>query len=711
MTIIARTFFGLMAVCGIATAHASAYQASKVTMCTGKDQLSMSLIGYASGGYQIWACKNNVTDTSSATWKIDDGTAFSSATASFEPNKKYELSTEDYQDYTRTLPADTLMYHFLRVTGNETADFFTWDMVNAPSSKVVKDFYISGTVAANVEDQWYGDNYESYIHSLRITVTGMPETTFDHATLELSYDGGNTWTTYTSSLTIMSSVLPIMLPIDKQTVRYRITAYPKDCYKAVWDKAKWTRVTDDYDIYYTSRVAYEASKVTMTTKGKFYGSTTVSYTQLGTTQGGCQIWSCPNNTNNDNNYNNARFNIDDNDCVSLVYNTYDKNTCFTLSSADVSIWDSFKNIPTDASIYHFLKVKGKRDADYFNWDGTESLHPYSFYLCPKFEFKPTTDITLDKTEQCLTQGVEYFLSNINGLVLDSLVLRTSYDQGKTWTQAGGLTSGITEEIKTFSNAETVNVPSKGHTVRYQLMACPKSCYKILADGGCWTYETEDYPISLPDLNFSCSTDNIDLTTFNEDTRTYNANVSWDILSNLSDLVSSVNIQCSTDNGKTWSTIETAASAKGTTTLKVPAGYAKYQFRAEPCLKDKFADIAILNQYAASETIAPVYTPEVSLAVTGNAAFEEEGNTFQTIKLSYALNEGLWQTHGNAAIYYSYDDGENWLKLKDFTPAKEGEQTVTVDSAEGQCKLRIRVKSDVQGGITYCTAETDNISFK
>ncbi len=702
---ITRLLLFLMVACSTTTAHA-AYIASKVTMTTAKDTKTMTFIGFADGAAQIWACPNDVTDATSASWQIDDGTSISVSTAAFTANKKYTLSTESYQDYARTLSADTQCYHFLKVTGNTSAEFFTWNMKDTPL--FAKDFYLTGTVSGNVTDQYYGDNNESYIHTLAYSITNMAEAVFDHASIELSYDGGNTWTYYTTGLTLMSAKLPIMLPLDKKKVRYRITAYPKDCYKVVWNKAKWTYVTDDYDIYYTSRLTYKASSVIMNT-GSGSG-TDINMVQLGTTQGGCQIWACPGIDA----HRYTNWKIDGGQKMSLEKDHFYTDTHYSLTT-DYSTFDGNADVPEGSSIYHFIKVKGKTSADYFSWCGDKTFRANGYYLCPEFDFKTTSDVTIDKTDHCLKQGVEYALSNINGKALDSLLVMTSCDQGKTWQIVGGMKTGFTEEIKTFSNAETVCVSAENNTVRYKIAAYPKSVYKVIAENGCWTYETEDYPIAFPDLKFSIAAEMPGISTYAKDADTgaytYDANVTWSVLSNMAELLDSVSLQCSTDDGNTWTPCGKSTEAEGTMTLKVPAGYAHYQFRAEPCLKGKLAATAIFHQYAVSETLTPVYNPEVSLTVSQTGSEEEFGNAFRTYKLSYALNDGLWQAHENASVAYSYDGGKSWHKFAAFEPSEQGEQTVTVDATKKQCKFRIKVKSNVQGAETYCTAETENISFE
>ncbi len=562
-------------------------------------------------------------------------------------------------------------------------------------------------VTAEVTDKWYGDN--CYIHQLTYSITCTPDSAISYGVLEQSFDKGATWTTITSDLYFnMEAKLPIMLSLDKETVRYRITAVPKTSYEGKWSDSELTYETSDYDITTNARLNYSAGKVIMNV-GSGSG-TDISLSHLGNTKDGYQIWACQGIDARSS----AKWEIDDNSAMSLSRSDFFCNTFYDLTTSYYILAERY--VPGGTSQYHFVKVKGAKSAEYFVWSGSENFHPFTWYLYPRFGFKTTTDITLDKSEQTLKQGIEYSFKDIDGKTLDSLVVKVSNDQGKTWITISKLTSDLKDGTKEFSKAETVNVPGVGNTVRYKIVAYPKSCYKVLAEEGCWTYETEDYPITLPNLNFSITAQTPSLSTYAEDAttgkRTIDADVAWSVLDNMADLLDGVNMECSTDDGTTWTKIDESTSATGSKTVKLPAGYAKYLLRVEPCLKGKLADIDILHQYALSDTLKLVYNnPQVTLSATEESRIEDEAYSFRTFKLHYACNDVLEKIRSNASIYYSYDDGKNWLVLPNFTADKEGDQNVIVDASEKQCKFRIKVRSYVQGAEGYCTAETENIIFE
>ncbi len=556
------------------------------------------------------------------------------------------------------------------------------------------------TITAELADKYYGYNNTSYVHLLKYTITGMSEEAFSTGDIMLSYDGGATWSIATKGFTLMNANMAILLPLDKDKVCYRIIVYPKDDYKDQYNQDELTYETADYDINVDTRVVYNASKVVMNT-GDGTG-TNINMSLLGTTKGGYQIWGCQ----GVNRHYQTQWKIDDGSKLSLSIADFYSNTNYSLTtdySSSVS-----RNVPDGTGHYHFLKVKGQTSAEYITWYGTETFHPYSYFLYSRFELTPTTELTFSKTTPEMTQGIKYMLEAIDGKVLDNIVVMASTDHGKTWTKVGGITSGFDEGTKKFTNTETVTIPSIAETVRYKIIATAKSVYALLADNGCWTYETEDYPVDLSALNCSLQVETPNRSTYAQDARTYDAKVTWKVL--CQEMIDAVNLQCSTDNGNTWTTIGKSTNAEGTATMKIPVAGTRYLFRAVPTLKEAFAATEVLNQKAEAE-VAMTYDPVASLAVSANTTLKDYEDQFRTVTLSYTLNDDLWQTCDDASIAYSYDNGKNWMKLKSFTPSQTGEQTVTIDATEKQCKFRIQVKGGYTDANSYYTAETDNITFE
>ena len=241
---------------------------------------------------------------------------------------------------------------------------------------------------------------------------------------------------------------------------------------------------------------------------------------------------------------------------------------------------------------------------------------------------------------------------------------------------------------------------------------------MLADGGKWVYETAD---SLLTISEASSASGITVDTIDKDhfsntqgtpRGTYRADISYHMLSSLADQVDSVQIQCSNDHGKTWTTVETTNCCEADETVRVPAGYASYQLRALPFLKGDLANVPLLNQPITATEQTLSYSPEVT-SLTATAAGTEEscGKTIHTYTVRYVLNTDLYRTRREASIAYSYDDGQHWYPLPSFVPNQSGEQTVKVDGSQRQCRFRIDVGSTAYDNETIYTADTQNITFE
>ncbi len=596
---------------------------------------------------------------------------------------------------TRILFSVLAMWCYFATTSNAT---HTLMLHNAVSSENAV------TITAELADKYYGVDNTNYIHLLKYSITGMSEDVFSSGDIMLSYDGGTTWSIACGGLTMMNASMPILLPLDKDKVRYRIIVYPKDDYKDQYTQDELTYETADYDINVDARVVYSASKVVMNT-GQFSG-TDVNLSLLGVTKGGYQIWGCQGIDS----HIYTQWRIDDGSKLSLDLYDFYSNTNYTLTTNYSATYH--RQVPDGTQHYHFIKVKGQTSAEYITWYGTENFRPYSYYLYSRFEFAPTTDITYSKTAPEMTQSIKYALKAIDGKVLDNIAVMASTDHGKTWMKVGGMTSGFDEGTKEFTNTETVTIPTIADTVRYKIIATAKSSYALLADNGCWTYETEDYPVDLSALNCSLQVETPNRSTYTQDAttnvRTYDAKMTWKVL--CQEMIDAVDLQCSTDNGNTWTTIGTNNNAEGTETMKIPVTGTRYLFRAVPVLKEEFADVDILNQKAEAE-VAMTYDPIATLTISENTAMKDYEDQFHSITLNYTLNDDLWQTCEDASIAYSYDNGKSWMKLKSFTPSQTGEPTVTIDASEQQCKFRIQVKGGYTDANNYYTAETDNITFE
>lgn len=393
-------------------------------------------------------------------------------------------------------------------------------------------------VKAEVVEQYQGDN--CYINSLKYSITCTPDTAIAHGAIELSYDKGETWTTVTSDVFLnMEAKLPIMHSFDKVKVRYRITAVPQEIYKDTWSASELTCETEDYGLSPSTCPKFVANKVVMNT-GQGSG-TNINMTHLGNTKEGYQIWGCQGIDK----HVYTQWRINDGEKLSYrIGNDFYSNTNYVLTTDYSSALS--RNVPEGPQHYHFIKAKGNASAEYFTWYGSETFHPYSWYLCPTFELKPTAEIFLDTNDQSLKQSVKYTMKYIDGKAVKDMVLMASCDNGETWYSVGGLNTGFNEGTKVFGNTETVSIPVQGNTVRYKIVANGADGYKVLAKDWKWTYETEDYPVNIANLDFSITATTPDLGTYAEDAntgaRTVDTQVTWSVLDKMTELLDSIKIQ-------------------------------------------------------------------------------------------------------------------------------------------------------------------------
>ncbi len=708
MKIKTRLLVAIAALLCVEWAHATVYEASSVTMKTSSSDYAMSLLGETSDGYQIWGYQSTTTGIKQAEWQIDGGTAISFPISYFGTNSKRALLTSSakaYESYERNLTTDAQNSHFLKVKSQTTADFFTWDMTSSPA--FASEFVVTGSLSASVSGGQYTNNNKSYTKTLSWTYTGITGALIGHLGIEASYDQGKTWT-LAATVTDDATSADVEIDMSKSYVRYRLTAYTKDAYKVVADKDCYITETTDYYISAYGRVIYNASSVVMNT-GTGTG-TDIAMTKLGVCYGGYQIWACQ----GINSCAYTRWRIDDNSKISFTTADFMSNTEYTLNSDHKEAY--LRKVPEGTQHYHFIKVKGKESATYFSWYGASEFEAYGSFLSAKFSVKPETGISLNEDAKRLSQSVRWYFEGVTGMMIDSVSLDMSYDSGNTWNH-------VDTDSKSFGNAANyvfssssiiANFDEKATQVRYRATVYPKPAYKCVVENGYWQTETEDYPITVADAACEIQAVKLDRSAYSADAntgkRTYVAEVSWTAYKNMTDKFGGAEIQYSVDGGNTWTTTETVTTNSGTQSVKVPTGYTNYMFRLCPYAKEPLTNIAAYRTTAVSAALTTSYAPVVSSLTVANKAEDLTYGQFRKVTLSYTLNDELAQTCSRAYMYYSYDDGNTWIKMKGFVPVDNGQHTVMVDASKSQCKFRLLVNAAIDGTNTPCTLDTDNITL-
>ena len=455
---------------------------------------------------------------------------------------------------------------------------------------------------------------------------------------------------------------------------------------------------------------YQASKVVMNVG--MWGGTDIYMTKLGVCKDGYQIWVCKGLDS----YAYAYWTVDDGSKLSGSTGDFYSNTEYNLSTDYTTGYE--RCVPEGTGHLHVIKVKAKEQVDYFTYYGSENFYPYSYYLQQNITFRVTQDPYLDEANKCLHAHVQYNLSGVYAAAIDSLHLDMSYDGGNTWNTfntetASSLFHG--DNINNFAGSAAAYIADSATRVRYRVMVYPKADYKILVENGCWTYETEDYPIVIDGATCSISDVSISRNTTTDASakKTLQAQLSWTAFENLADMLGGVDILCSGDKGKNWTLVGTVTNAgtSGTTTVNIPAGYTKYILRVCPFGKDPFTRVAALRPTADSETLSMTYSPQSTALTVASVSDDLVYEQFRTITLYYTLDTELFLACKQASLAYSYDDGATWQKMKTFAPtAATGSKAILVDGSEKQCKFRILVNVDTDGTLIPYTFETDNVSL-
>ena len=705
----------LLVMCFALQSEATAYEASKVSLSTSGVSASMTLLGKTQDGCQIWACQNSYTSgATGAAWSIDGGSSISAEVSEFLPNTKYTLAASDdnFQNYPRTLSSNTGYVHFLKISSQDKADFFTWNAADMPD--FASDFQLGGSVSASVIEKYYGDGDAVLINKVQYSLSGINEAAFDHATLELSYDKGATWQTVNANIvpdfSQKSAILPIMVSIDHDSVCYRFTAYPKNIYKAVVNLQAWTCVTPNYVINGTMAAPIHPTSVTMTVMDGASEEVTdhISMGKLGLTADGYDVWAC---TTGRAYYTYWQIDGGNKMCGNKVYH-FQSNTIYSINSDDykATIAENYLHSDVQKSDVHFIKPTGAEMAEYCSWNHDASFHLTSFYIKGTPSIGSKAAFTLDKTNGCLTHPFSWNIKGPCQRMVGKVVVETTLDGGNTWETVftKEFTSSDADDYTTTTGMGTATVKSEGETLRYRLTVYPKDNYSVLAENGYWRAESQDIPITVADAP-TCT---IQASALTLDTakKGYTTNVTWDAFSTASDIYGGATIQYSTDKGQTWATAATVTAASGCQSITLPVGYSQYLLRVAAYPTETLAKFSVLNPIAVSDPLTAEYTP----AVTSFAAEQQTGSLeygqFGKVTLSYALNDCLLLNHGKAYISYSYDNGNTWQQLKGFIPKATGTQNVMVDTACKQCKFRIRVNTMVDGVNTPIIAETENISL-
>ncbi len=692
--------------CGM-KANATVYEAKSVVMSTllkDADESKFALIGETADGCQIWCGRYPYEGATAAVWRVD-AHSMSAPTESFELNTKYELDTyfAKYYNKTRRVSTDSTSQYFLKVKSGVSADMFTWDSTNTPD--FLNEFRIEPVVTVGTGKVGYIDDMQRLKQTVTWNVAGLGEASMDSIVIERSYDGGRTWMRSGSSDKLSGSV-DVVLPINKDSVCYRATAYANNEYRLLIEDDRYvSEQTASTNIANTSRIAYNAGSVTMTVG---VWGTDISMSLLGVANDGCQIWACNNTTGK---YRYTHWTIDGNRAKLYNHNDLYSNVLYHHLLPSTG-WTALRDVPDGSQYFHFIKLYNKETFDYFNWAGDTRFRPTMFYLPARMAIVPTTAYAT-VADGNATQTVAWSMKGVNTKIIDRIVAEVSCDSGKTWREAATVASLQGERME-CGDTLAVRIPAEGTTARFRLTAYAKNEYKVVVDNGRWTTESGDYTLAVDGTKCSMKAtalhrdsyaDNADIAK-----RTINADVAWTAYESAGDMFGHAEIQYSTDNGNTWTTTDTVATAKGEKTVKVPIGYTRYMMRIKAHPADALDSMALLQTTAKSKALTTAYAPAITAFAASDDVKTDEYGKLATVEVSYTLNDDLWQTRGMAYLSYSYDDGQTWHRTKGFSPSRQGAKAIAVEKVQGQCKLRLEVESIIDGNTIVYELDTNDIAL-
>ena len=698
----------MLLVCCALQAKAEGYKASKVTMSAVRNNIAMTLLGETADNFQIWACQNKVsTNVANTVWRIDGNDSVSASTAEFLANTKYALSDNYDGSQARNLSTNTKYIHFLKLKGKTSADFFSWNMESIPD--FASEFYLAGSVSVSVTDNYYGTNDTCMVHIVQYSFSNISQDVIDHAELDLSYDNGATWKCYNNyivpDVSMTNATLPVILQSGHDSVCYRLTAYPKECYKAVYNQAAWTYVSPN--IAFSNQVPTYANKVIMTVASGGTEDQTdhIGMSKLGRTAEDYEIWTC---TTNRDLY--TEWEIDG---VNLsvdapVSQGVCSNTIYTINHSDYLYNIKTTNWPRIVKDdIHFLRPTGADKAEYFSWNRDKSFRPYSFYIKAAFKIGAKSAFKMNTSTGCIEYPFSWTFKEPCRRMVKNAVTEMTLDGGKTWQEVSTYTPASgNDDNTTLTLAGTASIKTQGDTVRYRVTVYPKDDYAVVVENGYWRAESQEFPITVDGADCTIKTTAL---TRNTEGKGYTTDVTWSAYSKLSDIFGGAAIQYSTDKGHTWITADSVTAASGTKSVTLPVGHTRYLLRVESSPSEKFAHLSALHTTAVSDTLTVEYKPAVTTLTVQPETGELAYGQFRKVALNYALNDDLLQTCGNAFISYSYDNGSTWHLLKGFVPDATGTQTVMVDTAK-QCKFRMKVDAMIDGTNTQVATETENISI-
>ncbi len=236
----------VMTVGGMQPASATFYNAKSVIINTGSgsgENFNYTLLGENSENKQIWGWIKETDKRRYTYWVIDNGKKLSKST-DFDRGHSYYINDSYVSLFSREIGSVKNQSYFLKVNSQTSANVI-YCTIGADISSEASDFYVEAKTVASLSEC----SLNGKIYNLKISykIDGPTDALFKNIVVESSYDEGATWTKV-GEYTTKSSYYTATVPWNKTKIRYRLTAYPQDCYRSVVKGGCWTYTTADWSL-------------------------------------------------------------------------------------------------------------------------------------------------------------------------------------------------------------------------------------------------------------------------------------------------------------------------------------------------------------------------------------------------------------------------------------------------------------------------------
>ncbi len=698
--------------CSVATTQAAAFEATKLTMHTGSydtaTDTDLSMLGKTEDGYQLWSFSSTATDVDYTYWVVNDTAYISNSLKAFSANTKYKLRNNFDISTTRSIPTNTDYVYFIKLKSSRLAELYILDP--ADTSTFPSDFCIPANVAMRINGVGFNHDSSKYVQTISWTVTGIDTKFFKEASVEVSFDFGETWESINTS-TSMTGSYTYSLAYPQTQARFRVVARPADTYKYLVKGGEW-RSEESADIEYSRYIdlregsygTYGASKVIMNV-GMSGSSKDIYMSVIGKTKkNNFQVWACHNTTGK---YWAALWSVDEFGTIrpKNYTNKFDNNKVYELQYKEEDS-DSNRQVSDNSSHTHFFIIK-RTDfgagcntwADYFCWDRSAELSFASDYYLSGSVKMTVSDMEYSTEKACNVQTVKWACYDVNDNATDKAVVEASYDGGSTW-------STVAEPGVAQVGSALVAVPLTASKVRYRVAVYPKDDYRIIVENGRWVSD-ESADFEQEALTIPCSFSVGDIKTkFTDGTnvydRTYSPEVSWEILSNGNSAVSGATLEyCLHDGDNEWIKAADLNALIGTKNVAVPEGIDCLAFRLNLNVDESMKAVSTEPTEVVVKTaeFAPAFS---SFALDGNLEDSYDAtNDVLKPSFKYFMNYDLYETRqGSLMLCYSTDEGETWTVAGSVSaPSRYGTIQATVPANSLKYKFRIGIASVVNNEAT------------